>query len=313
MDWNHYNGPQMTPEQIHAYLDRIACPGPIPLNLAGLTRLLQAHQQAVPFENLDVLAGRPLSLDHEALFDKIVRRRQGGLCAELNTCFNWLLYSLGFSVFSYHARICNPPTILFRRHRVLGVVLPEGCYTVDGGFTLENARCPLRLEADLVQSDGACQYRYRRDPFYGWLQQQRLPGGPWTDVLGFTQEPPSGPGLCPHPLLLRPQPVLQHEPVCPGLPLHPPRHFGHPPPRPPGGSPRAGGVRPAPLSPGGGGSHPKGVSPGPHGDFFDAVIASPFPHPGGRGFGFPDRSPPLSDNRHLPPSVHCPPSPFLLS
>ena len=29
MDWNHYNGPQMTPEQIHAYLDRIACPGPI--------------------------------------------------------------------------------------------------------------------------------------------------------------------------------------------------------------------------------------------------------------------------------------------
>ena len=132
MDWNHYNGPQMTPEQIHAYLDRIACPGPIPLNLAGLTRLLQAHQQAVPFENLDVLAGRPLSLDHEALFDKIVRRRQGGLCAELNTCFNWLLYSLGFPVFSYHTRICNPPTILFRRHRVLGVVLPEGCYTVDG-------------------------------------------------------------------------------------------------------------------------------------------------------------------------------------
>ena len=79
MDWNHYNGPQMTPEQIHAYLDRIACPGPIPLTLAGLTRLLQAHQQAVPFENLDVLAGRPLSLDHEALLDKIVRRRQGGL------------------------------------------------------------------------------------------------------------------------------------------------------------------------------------------------------------------------------------------
>ena len=56
MDWNHYNGPQMTPEQIHAYLDRIACPGPIPLTLAGLTRLLQAHQQAVPFENLDGLA-----------------------------------------------------------------------------------------------------------------------------------------------------------------------------------------------------------------------------------------------------------------
>ena len=48
MDWNHYNGPQMTPEQIHAYLDRIACPGPIPLNLAGLTRLLQATSRPSP-------------------------------------------------------------------------------------------------------------------------------------------------------------------------------------------------------------------------------------------------------------------------
>ena len=103
--------------------------GAVDIRCVYETGLLQAHQQAVPFENLDVLAGRPLSLDHEALFDKIVRRRQGGLCAELNTCFNWLLYSLGFPVFSYHARICNPPTILFRRHRVLGVVLPEGCYT----------------------------------------------------------------------------------------------------------------------------------------------------------------------------------------
>ena len=189
MDWNHYNGPQMTPEQIHAYLDRIACPGPIPLNLAGLTRLLQAHQQAVPFENLDVLAGRPLSLDHEALFDKIVRRRQGGLCAELNTCFNWLLYSLGFEVFSYHARIRNPPTILFRRHRVLGVMVNGGCYTADVGFTVENTRVPLLLAEWVIQTDGFCQYRYRQDPFLGWVQQQKTPTGDWTDVMAFTQEP----------------------------------------------------------------------------------------------------------------------------
>ena len=141
MDWNHYNGPQMTPEQIHAYLDRIACPGPIPLTLAGLTRLLQAHQLAVPFENLDVLAGRPLSLDHEALFDKIVRRRQGGLCAELNTCFNWLLYSLGFSVFSYHARICNPP------HHPLPPTPGAGGGAAGGvlhrGWGLHPGKCPL--------------------------------------------------------------------------------------------------------------------------------------------------------------------------
>ncbi len=248
MDWNHYNGPQMTPEQIHAYLDRIACPGPIPLNLAGLTRLLQAHQQAVPFENLDVLAGRPLSLDHEALFDKIVRRRQGGLCAELNTCFNWLLYSWGFpcsvtmpgSAIPHHPL---PPTP-GAGGGAAGGVLHRGW-----GFTLENARCPLRLEADLVQSDGACQYRYRRDPFYGWLQQQRLPGGPWTDVLGFTQEPQVDQDFAPILFYFAHSPDSNMNQFARVSRYTPHRHFGHPPPRPPGGSPRAGGVRPAPLSP----------------------------------------------------------------
>lgn len=189
MDWNQYNGPKMTQQQLDAYLARIGLTGPIPLNYEGLTRLQQAHQQAVPFENLDILRNRPLSLDHEALFDKIVRRKQGGLCAELNTLYNWLLYSLGFQVVSYDARITNPPTILFRRHRVMGVFLEGQCFITDVGFTLENARRPLLLAEGLIQEDGLCQYQYQRDPFFGWLLLQKTPQGHWTRVLGFTQEP----------------------------------------------------------------------------------------------------------------------------
>ena len=69
MRYNEQNGPKMTGEQIEAYLNRIGHTGPVTLDLAGLSAIHRAHQRAVPFENLDILAGIPLSLDHEALFD----------------------------------------------------------------------------------------------------------------------------------------------------------------------------------------------------------------------------------------------------
>ncbi|MDY4430198.1 arylamine N-acetyltransferase family protein [Evtepia sp.] len=189
IDYNAYNGPKMTREQMDAYLARIGVKEPVTLNLAGLTRIHQAHQQTVPFENLDILADKPLSLDHEALFDKIVTRRRGGVCAELNTIYNWLLYSLGFQVTSYNARIASQGGIQFRRHRVLGVTLEGKVYTTDVGFTTEMARRPLLLKEGLVQYDGFCGYEYRRDPFYGWLLLQKCPGEDWKPSLGFTQEP----------------------------------------------------------------------------------------------------------------------------
>ena len=189
MDTNRFDGPRMSPAQIDAYLARIGLTGPVPLTLEGLSALQRAHQQSVPFENIAILAGRPLSLDHEALFDKIVTRRQGGVCAELNTLYNWLLWSLGFEVRSYSARVLTPFNIFFRRHRVLGVTLDGRLYTTDVGFTTEHARRPLLLEEGVVQHDGSCAYVYRREPFFGWVECQRKPGEDWTRVLGFTDEP----------------------------------------------------------------------------------------------------------------------------
>ena len=189
MDYNAYNAPKMTRTQIDAYLARIGVEGPVTTDLAGLAKLQKAHQETVPFENLDILAGIPLTLDHEGLFEKIVNRRRGGVCAELNTSFNWLLYSLWFDVTSYNSRIASQGDIQFRRHRVLGVALPDGTYTTDVGFTTETARCPLRLEAEVVQSDGYCEYVYHKDPFYGWFLMQKRPGEEWRPSLGFTEEP----------------------------------------------------------------------------------------------------------------------------
>src|SRR5258706_8881452 len=83
---------------ITAYLNRIAHRGPIEPTGETLRALHLAHLLAVPFENLDIGLGRPIVLDQAALFDKIVVRRRGGFCYELNGLFAALLRALGFEV-----------------------------------------------------------------------------------------------------------------------------------------------------------------------------------------------------------------------
>src|SRR5215211_6629735 len=83
---------------IHAYLNRIGYRGTLEPSAATLHALQRAHLLAVPFENLEIHLGRPIVLDQTALFDKIVRRRRGGFCYELNGLFAVLLRELGFEV-----------------------------------------------------------------------------------------------------------------------------------------------------------------------------------------------------------------------
>lgn len=83
--------------EIQAYLDRIGFNGVPHNNLETFSRLHQCHVQSVPFENLDIRFNRRLTLDINPLFNKVVLRRRGGFCYELNYLFSQLLGELGFS------------------------------------------------------------------------------------------------------------------------------------------------------------------------------------------------------------------------
>lgn len=83
---------------LDAYLTRIGYAGPVRADLETLDALHEAHINAVPFENLDVHAGRPVTLSLEAAYDEIVTRRRGGWCYEMNTVFGWALSQIGFNV-----------------------------------------------------------------------------------------------------------------------------------------------------------------------------------------------------------------------
>ena len=121
---------------IDGYLARIGLTRRPAADLAGLRALQVAHLTHVPFENLDILAGRPISLEIPALEAKLVGARRGGFCYELNGLFAALLEALGFrvtrlaaEVWSRDDRTWGPPF----DHLVLRVDL-DGPWLVDVGF-----------------------------------------------------------------------------------------------------------------------------------------------------------------------------------
>ena len=83
---------------VPAYLRRIAYSGSQPPSATALRELHRQHLFTVPFENLDIALGTPICLDLRQLYEKIVVRRRGGFCYELNGLFAALLAELGYSV-----------------------------------------------------------------------------------------------------------------------------------------------------------------------------------------------------------------------
>jgi N-hydroxyarylamine O-acetyltransferase len=67
-------------------------------DLDTLTRVHRGHVENIPYENLDVQFERKVSRDPAAIFNKIVTRRRGGWCYEMNGLLDWALREIGFKV-----------------------------------------------------------------------------------------------------------------------------------------------------------------------------------------------------------------------
>src|SRR6266403_543513 len=146
-----------------AYLQRINHTSPIAPGAETLSLLQVAHLRTVPFENLSIHSGEPIVLNDEALFEKIVRRRRGGFCYELNGLFAALLRALGFDVTMLSARVANAEGVLGPdfAHMTLLVTLAER-WLVDVGFG-DSFLEPLRLDEESEQIQGRRAYRIVRE------------------------------------------------------------------------------------------------------------------------------------------------------
>lgn len=177
--------------KVKKYLERIGMelPENVVPDSAFLRELQFAHCTHIPYENLDIIRGVPLSLDEDDLFRKVVEERKGGFCFELNGLFAWLLRQLGYKVTEYAARYLRGESgIPMRRHRVLKVEAEDGVWCCDVGIGEVCPRYPVRLAEGVEQPQlGEC-YRFDRDDFLGWVLMD-LHKGEWRRFYSFTEEP----------------------------------------------------------------------------------------------------------------------------
>jgi N-hydroxyarylamine O-acetyltransferase len=171
-----------------AYLERIGYSGPQTPTTETLRLIHRAHLFTVPFENLDIALGRKIECDENAAVRKIVERKRGGFCYEMNGAFAALLRELGFGVTLLSARVAREnggegPEF---DHLTLRVDLDEP-WLADVGFG-DSFLEPLLLEPEREQKDGGRVFRLCERENVVTLEM-REEGKDWKRQYSFTQEP----------------------------------------------------------------------------------------------------------------------------
>lgn len=190
----------MDGHDLDAWFERVSYKGSRAPTLAVLNALILAHTTAVPFENVDVLLGVPISLDEAAVFAKLVVARRGGYCFEQNGLFLRVLRALDFDVTPLSARVrvqrsrdVMPP----RTHMFLRVVLDGQVFLVDVGVGGLTPTCAL--PAPDPASEGASATHETPHEPRRFVVENTPGGGPrrffhqalrvnWQDVCEFTFE-----------------------------------------------------------------------------------------------------------------------------
>ncbi|CAG9175527.1 arylamine N-acetyltransferase family protein [Cupriavidus pinatubonensis] len=188
--------------RLDAYLARLGLDAPPSPTLESLDALIAAQLARIPFENIDPLLGRPVQIDIDAVFDKLVTRGRGGYCFELNTLLAAALTALGYTVTPLAARVrwgvANDVQTM-ASHMLLRVEVAHRSYLADVGF---GAPSPFRSLPLSAPAASAFPYRLVPAPddttastFHGqdlevrgdqgWLKVYRfdLTPQPWIDFI----------------------------------------------------------------------------------------------------------------------------------
>ena len=176
------------PLDLDAYLERIGYEGPVEPTLEVLDALQFAHATTIPFENLDILLGRPIRLDLPSLQGKLVRDRRGGYCFEHNTLFAAALEAVGFGVARLGARVrLGARKVRARTHMVLLVRADGEERLADVGFGGGSILRSLPMGPGPMVDQFGWRFRLVDDDGVRVLQTHR-PNG-WLDLYSFTFEP----------------------------------------------------------------------------------------------------------------------------
>ncbi|WP_297508133.1 arylamine N-acetyltransferase [uncultured Caulobacter sp.] len=195
-----FDAPAAAPAvDLDAYFNRIGHDGPREPTLDVLRAITFRHPDAIPFENLDVLLGRGISIVPSEVDAKLIGAGRGGYCYEQNGLMKRVLEALGFQVEGLMARVKwmlpegAPPRP--RSHQVLGVDLDGETWLVDCGFGGCVLTAPLRLFSDEVQetphgrfrivdteTGGVAERQVQADLSGRWAPLYQVSQGAWAEI-----------------------------------------------------------------------------------------------------------------------------------
>ncbi len=181
----------MTREQIDQYLQRIKYGDSPMIDEQSLAKLQKQHLLSIPFENLDIHFHKPITIDLNIFFKKIVTAKRGGFCYELNGLFNDLLNSLGFNTKLISARPYNSAAGNYNEefdHLAIIVSITSKQWLVDVGFG-EFSLIPLKMESGLEQSDGRNIFKIIKLEKNQFLVQKKINEKDWENEYLFSETP----------------------------------------------------------------------------------------------------------------------------
>ncbi len=139
---------------------------------ATLALIMEAHSRSIPFENLDVVMKKHISISRSDIERKLVDEFRGGYCFEQNTLLQMALEELGFLVTPLLCRVrwgapddTKEPNSAFT-HMILKVQTKDAdgsIFLADVAFGGINSREPIRLDVG-VEPQNLPEGRFRVAP-----------------------------------------------------------------------------------------------------------------------------------------------------
>ena len=174
---------------LEAYKARIGFQGDLEPTFEVLSALARHHVCSIPFENLDVLLGRPIGVEPVEVEQKLVFNRRGGYCFEQNSLMLGVLSQIGFDVKPLSGRVRIDAPIDFlppRTHLFLVVTLNEVEWIFDAGVGGMSLTSPIRFQPDIEQ-ETLHETRRIINRHGVWIHQARF-AADWADAYEFTGE-----------------------------------------------------------------------------------------------------------------------------
>ena len=171
------------------YLDRIGYQGDAKADMATVAEMMKRQLFTVPFENLDVQAGKVVSLVPEEIAEKIISRNRGGYCYEVNGIFAMALEALGIPYQFVAARPMFYPVKKPKTHMAIVLKVDDEAWLCDLGFGSYGLRAPMRLDLLDVEISQDCDSFKLSKTDNGEYLLQALVEGQWANQYAFDLSP----------------------------------------------------------------------------------------------------------------------------